>query len=426
MSQEIKVVECNKIIAAKSSKKGLNNNVLDQLHDSICKEGMLQPMGVRPAADKPGHYRIVYGEHRYYVVAKMMKEEAIECRVFADMSDEEAELAGMSENVCRTHAKTHDRLISLRKWQEVYQKHFPALVGKRAGATSRWANSTKAEAKRKAIEQEKAQEVAEAAAESAEVFNRHNGGYTTDATVEVEVEVASEPEPETKPAAQQTFRERVEAVTGVGGRTLDRDLKIARGFNDEQLYALGVVECTKNGMLSIIDATDDEKKRGKIVSLVASGMEVEVAIKDVLGVTTTKDAAGRVTTVGDDGTSPKAESSDQPPLSDDEWFERECGEFAGFLVETDQYKSDAILYRRIADERTKFRKSIKKIVAEYREERKGKKLGWFYFQLYRILNISHPKDWNICFECAGKSLVDPGVKCPKCKGACYETKTERY
>jgi hypothetical protein len=46
--------------------------------------------------------------------------------------------------------------------------------------------------------------------------------------------------------------------------------------------------------------------------------------------------------------------------------------------------------------------------------------------LFRLINISHPKDWAICIQCGGKSLVDPGITCPKCKGKCYDLKTERY
>ena len=48
----------------------------------------------------------------------------------------------------------------------MYQKHFPQLEGKKASGNSRWANSTKAEAKQKAIDEEKAQEAAEAAESS--------------------------------------------------------------------------------------------------------------------------------------------------------------------------------------------------------------------------------------------------------------------
>ena len=67
-------------------------------------------MVVRPDPESPGYYQIVQGRHRYYVVAKMMKEEVIACRVFEDMSEEEAELATLSENACRTNAKPTDRL----------------------------------------------------------------------------------------------------------------------------------------------------------------------------------------------------------------------------------------------------------------------------------------------------------------------------
>ena len=136
-----------KIKAAKSGKKGLANSVLDQMYDSISKEGLLHPIIVRPDRDAPGYYKIVAGGHRFYVVAKMCKDEVIACRIFADMSDEEAELAALSENACRTNAKPADRLLAIRKWQEVYRKYFPHLERKKASGNSRWANSTKAEAK---------------------------------------------------------------------------------------------------------------------------------------------------------------------------------------------------------------------------------------------------------------------------------------
>lgn len=418
MSQDIQVILVKNIKSAKSGKKGLANAVLDQLYDSISKEGLLNPISVRPDPEKADTYKIVAGEHRFYVIAKMMKEESIRCIVFTDMSDEEAELAALSENVCRTHAKPADRLLALRKWQDVYQKYFPQLMGNRGAANARWANSTKAEAKQKAIDEEKAKDAAELQA-----CDRHSGGRIDDAEATVEVEVASEPV--AKPAETQTFKERVQAATGTPMRTLERDLRIVNNLTEEQVWVLDQVACTKMGMLQIIDATDDVGKRGEIVNLVASGMEVEQAIKEVTGLTAVKDQAGRVKEPGEKKAK-KAEKTEEPKLSDEEWFARECGEFSGFLTETDQYKSDAILYHRIAEARTEFRKKIKKIIEEYREERKGKKVGWFYLQLYRIINISHPKDWKICYTCGGKSLVDPGDQCPECKGACYDLKSERY
>jgi ParB-like chromosome segregation protein Spo0J len=298
MSQDITFVECKKIIAAKSGKKGLNNNVLDLLHDSISKEGLFHPIAVRPAKDKPGFYKIVLGEHRFYVVAKMIKDEAIACRVFTDMSDEQAELAALSENVCRGHAKTTDRLLALRKWQEVYQKHFPQLVGRKASGGSRWSNSTKPEAKRKAIEDERAKDRAEAAAEAAQKSDSQFGHRPDDETeqpmFEVEIGSLSAGEPEKKQARHQSYRERVQAVTGMSKSAVSRDIQINNGLSEEQVYVLGIVECTLQGMEQIIEAMADLTNWDEIVNLVASGMEVEQAIAEVLSLTTTKDEASRI------------------------------------------------------------------------------------------------------------------------------------
>jgi hypothetical protein len=412
MSQENKVVECKKIIAAKNGKKGLNNNVLDHLHDSISKEGMFNPIVVRPATDKPGFYKIVQGEHRFYVVSKMMKEESIECRIFEDMSDEEAELAALTENSCRTHAKPADRLLTLRKWQEVYRKHFPHLEGKKASGHSRWSNSTKAEAKQKAIDEERAADEAErrrAAAES----NGQNVHYSEgDAGQETaEVEIGSEE----KPSGQQTFRERVKSVTGASDSTLTRDLKIINGLDEEQVYVLGLVQCTHQAMVRIIDATDDLTKRSDIVNLVASGMEIDEAIVEVFG-----DQAGKAETKKVGEVEPTA-----GPETEEEWFQRECGEFAGFLSDTEQYHAEAILYRRLRDERYEHRKRVKKIYEDFRKSRKGRRLGSFYWTVYNYLNASHPNSWVICGACKGKCAID-GEECSACRGAGYRSKSESY
>jgi ParB-like nuclease domain len=247
MSQHITQIPVRKI-KFQGGKKGLTPSVLDLLYDSISKQGLFNAIIVRPDPVSPGYYRIVQGRHRYYVVAHMLKKESIECRIFADMSEEKAELASLSENVCRTNAKPTDRLLALRKWQEVYKKYFPLLEGKKASGHSRWANSTKAESKQKAIDDEKAQDEAVRAAAA--------------------------------------------AASCEGDPTLSRDLKIDEGLTEEQIYCLNVVQCTKQNMLRIIEVTPgDVVRRGEIVTLVASGMEVELAIAEVLGTTTTKKEA---------------------------------------------------------------------------------------------------------------------------------------
>ena len=72
-------------------------------------------------------------------------------------------------------------------------------------------------------------------------------------------------------------------------------MKIYEGLTEEQSYCLDLVQCTKQNMLRIIDVTPgDVVRRGEIVSLVASGMEVEQAIAEVLGMTTTKGEDGRI------------------------------------------------------------------------------------------------------------------------------------
>ena len=417
MSQDITFIECKKIKFA-NGKKGLAQSVIDILYDSISKEGLFNAIILRPDPETPGHYLIVQGRHRFYVVSKMCKDEVIKSQVYEDMTEEEAELATLTENACRSHAKPNDRLLLLRKWQEIYKKQYPNLEGKRASAAARWANSTKAAAKQAAVDAEKAAD--------AGVCNANNGQCITETDsssdqVTVEVEVASKAaEPEAAKKQTKTFRERVKAVTGVGDAQISRDLKINEGLTEEQVCVLDIMQCTKLDMLKIIDASKDLVKRGEIVTLVASGMEIDRAIKEVLGDTEPTESKGVVKEVGDPTKKADVE------LTDEEWFIKECGTFSDLLSDNDQYKSDAILFRQISDARDKFRKSIKKIMTEYRKGRHGKNVGWFFLSLYQVLNVAHPNDWLTCGNCGGRGMVDPGHTCPACKGACYKTKTEKY
>jgi hypothetical protein len=426
MSTEHQIIACNKVRFS-TGKRGLSSAVLDQLYDSIAKEGLYNAIVVRPDPEKPDGYVIVQGRQRFYVVAKLLKEKFIKAHVFTDMSNEEAELATLSENACRSHAKPNDRLLHLRKWQELYKKHFPLLQGKKASGVSRWANSAKADAKAKAVKDERKADAALDAANpegAGELSNAHTGHYSDTTTTEVEVGAdAGEPKANTD---HQTFRDRVKAVTGVSDSTLTRDLKINANLSEDQIYFLGLVECTKLGMIKIIDAApDDEQKRAEIVNLVACGMEAEQAIASVVGVTTTTDAAGRVKEVETKEVGDASLDNNEPP-TDEEWFERECGHFAQSLMETDQYKSDAILYRQINEERYKFREKVRTIVEEHKAARRGKKVGWFFLGVHTLLNVAHPKAWLVCSACNGDGLdKETGRECGKCGASCYRPTTER-
>jgi hypothetical protein len=112
-------------------------------------------------------------------------------------------------------------------------------------------------------------------------------------------------------------------------------------------------------------------------------------------------------------------------MSDDEWFTTYCGVKAAMFADTVRYKSDALLYRRIVDERAAFRAKVKGAVKETRD---GKVMGPFYSLLNKVISITHPKDWAICGTCGGKGVHPnkPTEKCPTCYGTCYQTKTEAY
>ena len=80
----------------------------------------------------------------------------------------------------------------------------------------------------------------------------------------------------------QTFLERASTVTGKSKQVIARDLKIVKGFTEEQRKVLGQVDCTQTDMLRILKLTkSDTGKRQEIVSQVASGMNVKEAIRNV-------------------------------------------------------------------------------------------------------------------------------------------------
>ena len=107
--------------------------------------------------------------------------------------------------------------------------------------------------------------------------------------------------------------------------------------------------------------------------------------------------------------------------ADDAWFDEECGKFAESLGNSDQYKSDAILYRDILEARTEFRKKIEAIIEKYKKERKNQSMGWLALVLHTLIKLSHPKDWLLCSRCGGKGiLVENGDECKACQGFCYQ------
>jgi hypothetical protein len=226
-----------------------------------------------------------------------------------------------------------------------------------------------------------------------------------------------------KSEAEASFASQAAAATGQSERSVSRSLKIAKAFDEDQLEVFNQMSVSQTDMLTIAKIKD-EVKRGEVVYLIASGMDVADALKEVMR---------EAVPVRDNGTSKAeveakaaAKEEKRSELSDAEWFATYCGEKAAMLGDTARFKAGSLLFREIADARHVFRTKVK--AALKRTAEAGTKDS-FYSLVNRVISISHPKDWLICDGCKGTGSVEtPGLlakpKCNKCLGDGYLLKTE--
>jgi hypothetical protein len=216
------------------------------------------------------------------------------------------------------------------------------------------------------------------------------------------------------------FSEMYAAATGKSLATAKRDTRIARSFTRDQLEALVQMQTTQ-GDQTRIAKIKDAGKRGEVVNLIASGMEVEDAMKEVLEVEQLPPFAVRESKEAHKAeAAPKSAAGGE--MSDDEWFQSNCGAKAALLKDPAKYKADALLYRRTSEQRQSFRSNSKRHL-EF--AKKAGVTGPFYGLLNRLISISHPKDWLLCEECNGANEVG-GRRCARCFGAGHHVTTERY
>jgi ParB-like chromosome segregation protein Spo0J len=412
----IEVIPVKLIIPPKGGGK-LSDKTLDLLADSMRVDGMLHPLLVRPSTERSGYYHLVAGRHRFYVTSKVLKSETVECRILSDMDDAEARMMALTENVCRTAPKsTLARLTLIAEWAELYTEKYPDKVGRRAGAKARWAgksNEGQTETATEAVAEEPAETTSDAnrAMQLASDGNETSATETEAASVEA---VAAKAEPKKRKAKAKpkggdgTFVEQVAAATGKSKDTIGRDLRITRSFPEDQWTLLLKLGSTQKDLLTILDATPNNvPARNQIVSLVASGQTTEQAIANVLGSESSTESSGE-------------------QMTDDQWYmERVYEPFGKYLANDSQFREDAILYRHVIDALGKLHKATKKIQEAAKAKANGGKVGWLFLNLAQLTHLSHPRNWLLCQNCGGRGLVDPGVTCNTCKGACYRLKTEK-
>lgn len=398
---ETKFIECKRISFPKNDPalRKFSKEFATNLATAIAAEGMYNAIVVRPDPNREGYFIGVQGRHRHYAQHKVLKQPLIECKVIADMDDTEHEMAVIAENLWRNPLTKGQQTISVKRWYEHYQKLHPDLTASR-GAAGGAATKAKLEAARQAEANGDANGEAEATARRADA---------SEATESTEAK-----------KSESGFPARVASATGQSLRTAERELRLAKAFTEEQLEVFEQMKVTQAHREQIA-RVKDEGERGAIVNLIASGMEAEEAIKQVM--------QDRAPTRADKSKAEiKAESQAKADkgaadMDDETWFNTYCGEKAAMFGDPAKYKADAILYRKVAEQRATFRSKVKGFVKATKD---SKILGPFFNNLHRLIGISHPKDWPLCGTCGGKGSDETKLRCKKCYGCCYELKTEEY
>lgn len=397
---ETLLIECKLIDVPKVSGdvRTFSKEFAVKLADSLKIDGQQNPIVVRPNPASPGRYILISGKHRLYGMKNVLKEQFIRATVIADMDDAEAAIASDVENLWRNPLNKAQHASAVKRWHAHWLAKMPVIEPKAVAA--------------------------KAATETAD-----GEPVATDQTDQKapEAPVAAEPVAAAEAASEAKFNETVAAVTGQSAMTVRRSKAIANAFTAEQLEVFVQMEVNQTDMMTIAKIKD-ESQRAEVVNLVASGMVVADAIKEVM-----KDKApARYNNGGADADAAKAaaKADKEPELSDDEWFTANCGEKAAMLGDPAKFKSDALLFRKHSDLRHAYRSKGKKALGD---TKKTGITGAFFNLVNRVLSISHPKDWLICPECKGKcvneslsAVAAEPVKCNKCFGGGYLLKTEEY
>lgn len=415
---ESKLIECKSIDVPKASphKRTFTKEFAVRLADSIKIDGQLVPIVVRPNPDAPGRYILVAGKHRLYAMKNVLKEQFIAAQISEEMDAEDAEFAGTVENLFRNPLAKAQHALAMKEWYERWMaKHAP--------------------------KGEKGDEAATAMADAEQPAAEPTAGPID--TVEPAPEPSAPAAPAPKDSLGRTkreplerrFNETVAAATGQSITSTKETKRIANAFTKDQLEIFAQMGA-KQADMEMVAKVKDEVKRGEIVNLIAAGMSAADATKEVM-----KDAAP---TRKNSGTKAERETKaasakeTAPDMTDDEWFDRHCGEKARMLKNPAKFKADALLFRAVSDLRHAFRSKAKKVV---QATRRASVFGGFTNLVTRFINISHPKDWQICGECKGQGEVaNPATEqqvaafgggyakkqCPKCFGGGYMLKTEEY
>ena len=380
---ETMLVECNMIDLPEidRSRRTLSKKFVEELADTIELDGLLNPILLRPNLNSAGRYLLVAGRQRLDATMNVLEEKYIRATILEDMEDEEASIAADVENLCRNPLNSAQQAGAVKRWHERWVARFRVEFDAKAPINHN------------------------------DKSDNNSGGDTERA--EAKSEGRSEAE----------FDKRVSAATGQSKATVRRVKAIAKTFTKQQLEILGMVEASQVQMLTIAMIKNREERR-EVVDLFGKGVDIDAAIATVMGKKDHK-RYNETKEVNEAKNAAKAEK--QPGLSDDEWFEQNCGEKAAKVRYKTQFKADALLYRALIEATTLYRVKVKSEISKANERGLT---GRLFNLVSHHLSIGHPKDWPLCDKCCGDGVVEADddqyyhEACPKCNASGYLFQTQ--
>jgi hypothetical protein len=136
MTTSTKLIAIKNIEVANRLRK-LRPEKVEEIAKSIKAGLLLQPIMVRP---KPkGGYLLVYGAHRLEA-ERQLKSETVECRI-VKMTDDQALLAEIDENLCRADLTAAERAIHTRERKKIFEAAHPETKRGSGGGRAKAAKS---------------------------------------------------------------------------------------------------------------------------------------------------------------------------------------------------------------------------------------------------------------------------------------------
>lgn len=388
-TMEIRLIACDKIEfpTANEELRTFHLEAAQELAQDIEERGMFHPIAVRPNPAKPDYYLGIHGRHRLYARAMILKHPLIECNVL-EMSDEEAEAAAITENLFRLAFSQPQKTKAIKMLREIYVAKYPERVGKgKAGGAAM---------KRKAQVRKKAKSKLDFA-------SGEKGEESPSAA------------PGGKDENARSFPAVLAAISGISESSAKREQRLAVNLTDWQLSLCDVLKLNK-GQMESLATIKSEAERDQVLSYVRVGKKFDDAWREVDpgGEMARGKPRSRAAAVA------AAKEDERPELSDDEWFEQNCGETAAKLANPASFKSDALIFRRAAEPRHLFRIALKMALKDHR---KAKTIGPFQSAINVVTCISHPRNWTLCGGCGGSGEDRTGAGCTTCRGAGYLLKS---